>query len=311
MDLNLETTSDFKALALSNPNLVTLTDEELRQVQKIALETVHDIVSVCKDLGTNYHLTGGSALGAVRHHGFIPWDDDVDIDIARKDLKSFLREFSKRFSDKYWIHGPDSQDIFCIRCYQIRRKGTIFQGCTDPSPEECGIAVDLPVMENTFSNSILRRIHGSFSLALGLIVSCRRFYLNRKYLLGLAKDNSDIQRKFKRKIRIGCFFSFASLRWWTMLYDKWNSICHDEHSEYVTVPTGRYHFFGEMYPRSEFAETCKMQFEDIEVNIPKSWDKYLSHMYENYMELPPETEREKHLLVRFEIDDTLLAESNK
>ena len=96
MRLNLETTSDFKALATRNKNLIMLSDEDLRQVQQIALEAVHDIVSVFNDLGTVYHLSGGSALGVVRHRGFIPWDDDVDIDIARKDLDPFLREFSRR-----------------------------------------------------------------------------------------------------------------------------------------------------------------------------------------------------------------------
>ena len=187
-----------------------------------------------------------------------------------------------------------------MRCYQIRRKGTVFQGCEDPTPEECGIAVDLPVMENTFNHSVPRAIHGLFSMALGLIVSCRRFFMNREYLLELASGNDEIRKKFQKKIRIGAVFSFASLRFWTMLYDRWNSICHNERSKYVTVPTGRKHFFGEMYLRSEFAETCRGQFEDIEVNIPKGWDAYLTHMYGNYMEIPPENQRERHLLVRFE-----------
>ena len=302
MRLNLETTSDFKALATRNKNLIMLSDEDLRQVQQIALEAVHDIVSVFNDLGTVYHLSGGSALGVVRHRGFIPWDDDVDIDIARKDLDPFLREFSRRFGDKYWIHGPYSQDAFNMRCPQIRRKGTVFQGCTDATPEESGIAIDLPVMENTFDNPVLRKIHGFFSLAFGLIISCRRFYMNRDFLLNLASESPEIQAKFKKKIRIGFLFSFASLRFWSILDDKWNSICHNEHSKYVTVPTGRNHFFKETYLRSGFAETTSGLFEDIEVRIPKEWDRYLTHMYGDYMTLPPKEDQERHLLIRFEIN---------
>ena len=302
MRLNLETTSDFKALSKQNGNLLTLSDEDLRRVQMIALEAIHDIVNVCDDLAANYHLTGGSALGVVRHQGFIPWDDDVDIDIARKDLNSFLAEFSRRFGDKYWIHGPHSPDAHCVRCWQIRRKGTIFRGCTDPSSDESGIAVDLPVMENTFDNPVLRKIHGTVSLALGLVASCRRFYMNRDYLLALASGTPEIEKKFRKKIRLGALFSFASLQFWTGLYDRWNAICHDEHSKYVTVPTGRYHFFGELYLRSDFAETTTGTFEDLEVRIPKGWDSYLTHMYGDYMALPPEEDREQHLLAEFQID---------
>lgn len=55
--LNLETTTDFKTLSSMNPNLVTLSDKDLKSIQKIALEAVHDIVSICEEIGTNYHLT--------------------------------------------------------------------------------------------------------------------------------------------------------------------------------------------------------------------------------------------------------------
>ena len=298
MGFKLETTNDFKELAKANPDLVSLSLEELKRVQQIGLEAVHDIVSVCNDLGTNYHLSGGSALGAVRHHGFIPWDDDVDIDVARKDLNLFLQEFSARFSDKYWIHGPNSKDQFCVRCYQIRRKNTVFQGCTDATDEESGICVDLPVMENTFDNAVLRKLHGGISLALGLVVSCRRFFMNRRFLMNLAANNEGIKRKFRAKIMIGALFSFASLRSWTMLYDRWNALCHNEASKYVTVPTGRNHFFKETYLRSAFAATTTGRFEDLEVKIPKDWDSYLRHMYGDYMQIPPEEEREQHLVIK-------------
>ncbi len=302
MRLNLETTDDFKALSSRNRNLITLSDEQLHQVQQIALEAVRDIISVCNELNSNYHLTGGSALGAVRHQGFIPWDDDVDIDIARKDLDAFLREFSRRFGDKYWIHGPHSEDAHCVRCYQIRRKNTVFRGCADPSSSESGIAVDLPVMENTFDNALLRQVHGFFSLALGLVVSCRRFYMNRDYLLELAADAPEIRKKFRKKVAIGAVFSFASLRFWTGLYDRWNALCRNENSRYVTVPTGRKHFFGELYLRSGFAESTAGIFEGMKVRIPKDWDGYLRHMYGDYMTLPPEEKRERHLLAEFRID---------
>ena len=96
MGFKLETTNDFKELAKSNPNLISLSPDDLKRVQQIGLEAVHDIVSVCNDLGTNYHLSGGSALGVVRHHGFIPWDDDLDFFMTPDNYEKFVRLFEEK-----------------------------------------------------------------------------------------------------------------------------------------------------------------------------------------------------------------------
>lgn len=300
--MKLETTAAFKQLSKYNKNLIILTDEQVNQVQKINLETLHDIVEVCNRLKVNYHLTGGSALGVVRHKGFIPWDDDIDIDMARKDIRRFFDEFQKKYGDKYWIHSPYSEGVHCMQCYHIRRKGTIFRGCSDPTADQSGVSIDILAMENTFDNSLLRAIHGFFSLAFGFIVSCRRFYMTRGYLLEISDNAEEIQSIFKKKIAIGRLFAFLPLETWTRLYDKWNSICHDEHSKYVVVATGKNHFFKETYLRSEFAETTVGQFEDIQVKIPENWDGYLTHMFGNYMEIPKEENREQHVLAEFSID---------
>ncbi len=300
--MKLETTTAFKQLSKYNKNLIILTDEQVKQVQKVNLETLHDIVDVCNSLEINYHLTGGSALGVVRHKGFIPWDDDIDIDMARKDINRFFDAFKKKYGEKYWIHSPYSKGVHCMQCYHIRRKGTTFRGCSDPVPDQTGICVDILAMENTFDNSILRGIHGFFSLVFGFIVSCRRFYMTRDYLLEISKHAEEIQKVFKKKIAIGRLFAFLPLETWTRMYDKWNSICHNEHSRYVVVATGKNHFFKETYLRSEFAETAMGQFEDIQVKIPKNWDEYLKHMFGNYMEIPKEGNREQHVLVDFSID---------
>ena len=300
--MKLETTNVFKRLSKSNPDLIVLSDEQVKQTQKVALEAVHDIVDICDKYDINYHLTGGSALGVVRHKGFIPWDDDVDIDMARKDIKKFLVHFKKKYGDKYWIHTPYSKGQHCMQCCHIRRKGTVFQSTSDPSDDQCGICVDVLVMENTFDNPVLRTIHGLGSLALGLAVSCRRCYLASDYILKMSKDDKDAQSVFKKKIMIGKLLSFFSLERWTRMYVKWNSMCHNENTKYVTVATGRNHFFKETYLRKDFYETTTGQFEDMTVKIPKNTDKYLKHMFGDYMKIPPKDQQDQHVLVKFEVN---------
>ena len=126
--MKLATTECFKQLSKKNPKLITLDDKQIAKVQEVSLKMLREIVDICEKNDIVYHLTGGSALGAIRHKGFIPWDDDIDIDMARKDIERFLNIIKENYSEKYWIHTPYSSEKFCMPCYQLRRKNTIFLG---------------------------------------------------------------------------------------------------------------------------------------------------------------------------------------
>ena len=80
-----------------------ISDEELRQLQACFLEIIKDIDRVCRENGICYMAAGGTALGSIRHQGFIPWDDDVDLLMPRPDLKRFLEIFDRCLGDKYEI----------------------------------------------------------------------------------------------------------------------------------------------------------------------------------------------------------------
>lgn len=300
--MRLATTDTFKKLQKSNNKLHILSDDEVKAVQKIALEGLEDILDICNTYDINYHLTGGTALGVVRHQGFIPWDDDIDIDMARKDIKKFIEKFEKKYGEKYWLHFSATDGVHCVPLIHVRRKGTVFQGCCDPTPEECGITIDILPMENSFNNKVVRTAHGIVSMALGLIVSCRRFYMNRQYMLQIAGDDEESKAVFKTKIRLGWFFSFLSLERWVRLYDSWNALCHNEKSRYVTVATGKEKYFKATYLRADFAETREGMFEGHIVKVPKEVDAYLTHMFGDYMQIPPKEKQEQHALVAFEIN---------
>ena len=253
----------------NNKDLVILNDKQIKQLQDKVLSMGDDIISLCEENNINYHLTGGSALGAVRHKGFIPWDEDLDIDVERKDYNKLINLIKSNYGDKYYITSPENKEGFSTLVTHARLNNTILRSYNDATREHSGIALDIVVIENTFNNAILRKIHGVISMILGGIVSCRNYSKYSKHYLEMAKGDKEATKIFKNKILIGKLFGFLSLRRWTILCDKWNSICKNNNSKYVTVPSGRRHFFGEMYERKDFCEYTRCKFEGRNWKIPK------------------------------------------
>ena len=302
--MKISTVDILKQLTLnsSNQKLIHLTDSDVKKVQQKLLEMADDIIGICEDNNLNYHLTGGSTLGAIRHKGFIPWDDDIDIDIERKDYNKLISIIKEKYPDKYYITYPHNTEGFATVATHVRLNSTIVRSCNDPTPEHSGLAFDILVIENTYNNPILRRIHGFLSLGFGGIASCRKFAKYKEHYLKIAEGNKEATKAFKQKIFIGKLVSFLSLKRWILIYNGINSMCKNNNSKYVTVPTGRHHFFGEMYERKDFCEYTRKEFEGRNWKIQKEYDKYLKHMYGDYMKIPDENHREQHVVLDFKIE---------
>ena len=137
-----------------NKDLIVLNDEQIKELQKRVLSMADDIVNICEENNLNYHLTGGSALGAVRHNGFIPWDDDFDIDIERKDFDKLLDLIKSKYGEKYYITCPKSKEGVQTLAAHVRLNNTVVRSCNDPTNEHCGVTIDIVIIENTFNNQI-------------------------------------------------------------------------------------------------------------------------------------------------------------
>ena len=293
--MHLSTVDAFKHI--HTQDCVTLDDEQLKCLQRVLNSILDDIVTVCEDNQIRYTLGGGSALGAVRHHGFIPWDDDIDLNMPREDYNRFIPVFRRRFGEKYWIHTPQETVNYDLLLSRIRLKGTSVCTREDFGNTENGAFVDLFVIENTFDNALLRTIHGIGCNGLGFLVSCRKFYRDRKPLMMLARDTGDrrLQAVFRFKIALGFLIAWIPIESWLHAGDRWNALCKNRNSEYVVVPTGRKHFWGEMYRREDICEGTDVLYDGKMRKCPAGTDLYLTRLYGNYMQLPDPEDIEKHV----------------
>ena len=102
--MGLSTVSIFKNIDVeNNPDLKVVSDEELHKLQGTLFEMLEEIDAFCQKNHIAYTLAGGSALGAVRHGGFIPWDDDVDLLMSRSDYEKLKRCFDSQMGNRFWF----------------------------------------------------------------------------------------------------------------------------------------------------------------------------------------------------------------
>lgn len=295
--------STFTLLKHVQPSkeLSELNDKQLEDLHGCLELLVADVLDFCQEHNLACFAIGGSALGAVRHHGWIPWDDDFDLAMPRKDYNEFMRSFAAERGDEYWVHVPGKTRGYCQMLGKVKRKGTSLRIIGD-LPHEDGIFLDIFILENTYDSWILRSLHGVVAYAFGLFVSCRRFYDQRESYMRLAKGSDVIERAVKAKVRIGRLLAIKSVEWWAGAADAWNSRCKNDSSKYVTIPAARKHFFGELGPREHFLPVAWLSYNDMKVPVPADTDSYLRRQYgDDYMVPPPHSERERHVVYRFDV----------
>ena len=288
---------DKRKYEMKNRKIIQLEAEELRRYQECVLEITKDFVDVCDKYKLEWSLSGGSILGAIRHKGFIPWDDDIDINITRKSYKKLLDIFDRELGNKYYIQTPNKNPEIGIMVVQIRKKGTVARRKYDWNLKQCGVSIDLYILENVFENPIKRFIQKNMSMLCSFAISAIRVCSNEnipKELLMLERRKLNY---IKSKLLLGKVFNIISLKKWIEWCDFWNSACKNDNSILVAIPTGRKHFWGEIYKRSEMCVFRKEQFETEQFNIPIHAEKYLKRFYGDYMKIPPLEKREQHLFL--------------
>ena len=304
--MDLSTVNQMKTIV--TPSMVMIDDKTLHQLQAILLTILDDITGFCEEEGIEYVLSGGSALGAVRHQGFIPWDDDIDIDMPRPDYDRFIALFPQRFGHKYTIQAPELTPDVGTVISRVRLRDTVMRMHDDCNLEDCGIFIDIFPIENVFDNPVARQVHGVACMAAGLLYSCRRFLRDRSFYLAFAGDNTRFRRVVQAKALLGTLAAPLSVSRWSKLVVGIYSLCKNNESKLVAVPAGRGHYYGEMLPREVFAQSREASFEGRTVHIPKGAEQYLEYYFGDWQRIPEPEEREHHAYLELDLGPYALEE---
>ena len=257
---------------------------KLRRLQLCEIEILEEFVRICEKHDLQYFLAGGTLLGAVRHGGFIPWDDDIDVEMPRRDYELFAEYCAKELNNRFFYQSALTDKKYFLTYAKLRKKGTLFyEKRFEGSGFHKGIFIDIFPLDFAPKPGVIGRF--LFNI---MAVGNRRGQVDsgEKYIP---------YKKVSGKICYALFKLFTpkgmvNLRKFLVaLSDKLSS------KEYLASYSGAYGYSGEIFREEWYSSAASAEFEAKEYRIPVNYDMILKTLFgETYMVVPPESERRAH-----------------
>lgn len=263
-----------------------LSEKELQNLHEVLLIIAKEIDRICRKNNITYCISGGSMLGAVRHKGFIPWDDDMDVAMLREEYDKFIEacrtDLSNNFilqtleTDKYYFYGFSKillKDTYCVQHGHEKTK------------HQKGIYIDVFPLDNIPAKKSLQVKHA------------RKNYLLIKLLFRKAGCKIEGKKTLKKLLafKIIDFINlFTNFNWLKKKLDENMRLYNGKKTEKVCDLAGYYGYEKEITYRKYFEKTQYVPFENLSLPIILDYDKYLTDLYGDYMKLPPVDQRHTH-----------------
>lgn len=241
--------------------------------QRALFSILEEIDRVCRKLDIKYMLFAGTMLGAVRHKGFIPWDDDLDVVMLREDYDRFLKEAEKVIDNKKFFLQKEFSEHWPLFFSKLRLNGTTCLEKFHPKDKKMhqGIYIDIFPCDNAFENDFLRKLQ----FAASKIVIAK----------ALDKRGYETESIAKKAFIFVCRFLPAKPFLKFVKGGKKNG--KTLHSFFAAASN----YSKNIYPRNWFTETKDMDFESGKFPVSAHCEELLTVLYGDYMVLPPEEER--------------------
>ena len=261
--------------------------ELLKKLQVCQTEMLKDFVQICLENNLSYFAIAGTGIGALRHGGFIPWDDDIDIGLLYEDYKKVIEIYKKDYSDKYFVLNAEEHKKYPLMTSRICLKDTLFiieslKGIDCP----WGIFLDLFPFFNVPQNAKAHKAQSRKAWFLGKLLILK--HTPFPYL-----EFDGIKAKLVHCATAVCSVIINILFSHKKLYNMTMKEC----LRYQDSDTEKYEYFFEtgvgqtVYTKEQIFPTRDISFENIPLAFPNKIEDLLTDLYGDYMQIPPPEKR--------------------
>lgn len=264
-----------------------MTERELDIIKSIQLNIMDEIHRICVEHNIRYYLIGGTALGAVRHGGFIPWDVDIDIAMFRTEYDRFKEVCRTELNGNYeYLDYLSVEDymrphaLICDRLSKIRMKYDPINKIS----EDHGIYVDVFPLDNAPDEELLRIKQAKMLRRLAVLKKYRiPYYYSTKW--------------WKRFVRytVSMMLSWISIRRINTWQQNTMQLYRNQNTESICSMASQYPYKKQCMPKEIYGTPVPVQFEGRTYYAPEQSDSYLTRLYGDYMQLPPVERRQKNM----------------
>lgn len=267
-------------------------DKTLKHLQSLELKILKEFIKICEDNDLTYYMYAGSLLGTIRHQGFIPWDDDLDVIMFRDDFEKFKKIFMTNPHEKIKLLSCETEEDYFHLLSKLTLKDTLFEEkWVSQVNFHIGVNMDIFVLDDLSDNNLKR----SYQL--------KKSFLYNKLLI-MSKIKLD-DLPFLSKLITHTGYYILNLfgikpRWLNKRCLNFLKKYKNPNCEFVFDISATAEEYPQIFNKKEFKKVQKAKFEDIEVNVPANYDEILKSLYGDYMKLPPEEDRYNHITERLD-----------
>lgn len=273
-----------------------LTEDERTKLQAHLRKMYQEVEAVCIRHGLTVILADGSVLGAIRHGGFIPWDDDIDLNMPRRDYEEFINTYASELPGHYRVYAPNSINGPIANFAKVVDMNTeIILPGEENSTMSHGISIDIFPLEGIDPNrKLYNKIMKYCSMVLIYIIGSVTQYSNHSKLYRRLMSGSPAARfNYWFRELIGFFFSFLSRVEWQDIFDSF--VRNTEDTGFVHRPSDIYKW--EPIPIDVYLPVKRIKFDDITAFIPNNSEFLLEYDYGDWHYIPQTEEIWNHFLL--------------
>lgn len=251
--------------------------EKRKAVWNAELELFREFRAICERHNLRYFADGGTLLGAVRHKGFIPWDDDLDVSMLREDYDKFIKAAKEELPSDCFLQIPETEEDYFYGHAKIRKNNTTairYIQYPEQYTHHQGVFIDIFPIDNVPDGKIARSLHRFVTRKVMQIIYYAKYYyrLNKHALV----------TKIKHRICKMLLPTNKAIKRAFRLYEKWYRLPNKSTTKQVAI-SALYYEDKYIWQREWFQETLDLPFEDIMIKCPKEYDSLLKHIFGDYM----------------------------